>query len=177
MLRESPDEHRGTGKETRPEARGRLLGLDLGARRVGVALSDETRTAVRSLPFLRRTNWKRLLVEISDLCREYDVRGLVVGLPLRLDGTEGDAAKEARRIGRNLELSLGLPVSLQDERLTSKVAEENLRAAGAGRRELAKHVDGEAAALILSDFLAGREPEDSAGGFSTNDTFPNELQG
>jgi putative Holliday junction resolvase len=177
MLRESPDEHRGTGKEARPQARGRLLGLDLGARRVGVALSDETRTVVRSLPFLGRTSWKRLLVEISGLCRAYDVRGLVVGLPLRLDGTEGDAAKEARRIARNLELSLGLPVSLQDERLTSKVAEENLRAAGAVRREIDKHVDGEAAALILSDFLAGGEPENSAGESSVNDSVTNEFQG
>lgn len=133
---------------------GRLLALDLGAKRVGAAVCDETRTTVRPLPFLVHTNWKRLLREITGLCREFDVKGVVVGLPLGMDGTEGDAAREARRTARNLSLSINIPVYLQDERLTSKSAEEHLHAAGVERRERKKQVDGEAAALILSDFIS-----------------------
>jgi len=150
-------------KDTRPQEQGRLLGIDLGAKRVGVAVTDESRTSLRPLPFLRRSNWKRLLEEIGGLCREFDVKGLVVGLPLRLDGAEGEAAAEARRIARNLRLSLGLPVYLQDERLTSRAADDNLRDEGLNTRERNVRVDGEAAALILSDFLSGSESPEHGG--------------
>lgn len=143
-------------EQSRPTAQpaGRLLALDLGARRVGVAVSDESRLSVRPLPPLARASWKKLLGEIAELCRSFDAKGVVVGLPVNLDGTEGEAAAEARRVARNLSLSLHLPVHLQDERLTSRDAEHSLRTAGATEPEVAARVDGEAAALILSDFLA-----------------------
>ena len=133
---------------------GRLLALDLGTRRVGVAISDELRLSVRPLPALARGSWKKLLREIILLREQFDARGVVVGLPLRLDGTEGDAATEARRVARNLEWSLGVPVFLQDERLTSRAAEAELRAQGLSVQELKAHVDSAAAALILRDYLA-----------------------
>ena len=133
---------------------GRLLALDLGARRVGVAVCDELRLSVRPLPPLTRASWKKLLREIADLCRSFDAKGVVVGLPVNLDGTEGEAAQEARRVARNLSLSLNLPVCLQDERLTSRAAEQTLRSEGATESEITARIDGEAAALILSDFLA-----------------------
>ena len=133
---------------------GRLLALDWGARRVGIAVSDESRLSVRPLPYLQRGSWKKLLREISLLREQFDARGVVLGLPLRLDGTEGAAAAEVRRIARNLELSLGVPVFLQDERLTSRAAEEALRASGVSRQELKEHVDSAAAVLILRDHLA-----------------------
>jgi putative holliday junction resolvase len=133
---------------------GRLLGIDLGSSRVGLAVSDELGLTARVLPALRRTNWKALLRELSRAAADFDARALVVGLPLRLDGTEGEAAEEARRVARNLRLSLKLPVHLQDERLTSRAAEEQLRAEGAGAEEVARRVDGEAARLILLDFLS-----------------------
>src|SRR2546423_10141184 len=132
---------------------GRLLALDMGTRRVGIAVSDELRLSVRPLPFLPRGSWKKLLREIALLREQFDARGVVVGLPLRLDGTEGEAAREARRSARNLELSLGVPVFLQDERLTSHAAEEDLRASGVSRQELKENVDSAAAALILHDYL------------------------
>jgi putative holliday junction resolvase len=135
-------------------APGRLLALDLGTRRVGVAVSDELRLSVRPLPALPRGSWKKLLREIALLREQFDARGVVVGLPLRLDGTAGDAAAEARRIARNLELSLGVPVFLQDERLTSRAAEAVLSAQGMSAQELKEHVDSTAAALILNDYLA-----------------------
>jgi putative Holliday junction resolvase len=137
-----------------PVASGRLLALDLGTRRVGVAVSDELRLSVRPLPFLERTNWKKLLRAIAQLCESFDVKMVVVGLPLRLDGSEGDAATEARRIARNLSLSLKVPVHLQDERLTSRAAEETLRSEGLSASEIKGRVDSEAAAIILRDFLS-----------------------
>lgn len=144
--------------------RGRVLALDLGAKRVGVAVSDELRLSVRALPFLPRTPWKRLLRGVAELCESFDVRLLVVGLPLRLDGGEGEAANEARRIARNLELSLKLPVRLQDERFTSKDAEDSLRSRGYDGAQVALRVDGEAAAIILKDFLSASQANEKREG-------------
>jgi putative Holliday junction resolvase len=137
---------------------GRLLALDLGEKRVGVAISDELWITVRPLPFLHRTNWKQLLGAVADLLQRFDAQALVIGLPLNLDGTEGNAVIEARRLARNFELSLKVPVYLQDERLTSREAEETLRAAGRSNSDLHQQVDGEAAAIILRDFIA-QSPE------------------
>lgn len=132
--------------------RGRLLALDLGRKRVGVAVSDEQRLAVRPLMALKRTNWKELLRAVSELIRSFDAKALVVGLPLMMDGSEGDAAFEARRLARNFQLSLSVPVFLQDERLTSREAESRLRAAG--RENVSELVDAEAASIILQDFIS-----------------------
>ena len=133
---------------------GRLLALDLGLKRVGVAVSDELRIAVRPLPYLRRTSWKQLLGAVAELLQSFDAQALVIGLPLNMDGTEGHAAVEARRLARNFELSLKVPVHLQDERLTSREAEAALRAAGRPVEELRQFVDSESAAIILRDFIA-----------------------
>ena len=152
MTKNSDTQSQNVRSSARPA--GRLLALDLGARRVGVAVCDELRLAVRPLPPLARAGWKQLLREIAALCQSFDAKGVVVGLPVNLDGTEGEAAQEARRIARNLSLSLSLPVHLQDERLTSRDAEQALRSAGATGPEVSARIDGEAAALILSDFLA-----------------------
>ena len=130
-----------------------MLALDLGEKRVGVAISDELRISVRSLPFLHRTNWKQLLGTVAALLQSFDAQALVIGLPLNLDGTEGEAAKEARRLARNFQLSLKVPVHLQDERLTSREAEERLRAAGRSGSDARELVDSESAAIILRDFI------------------------
>lgn len=132
---------------------GRVLAIDMGSKRVGLAVSDELRLTVRTLPPLPRTPWKRLLSSLAELCVQFDVRSMVLGLPLRLDGTEGDAAQEVRRVARNLELSLRLPLFFQDERLTSKDAEASLRERGLQGAEISERIDSEAASIILSDFL------------------------
>jgi putative Holliday junction resolvase len=147
---------------------GRVLAIDIGSKRVGLAVSDEMRLSVRTLPALPRTPWKRLVASLAEVCEKFDVRNIVLGLPLRLDGFEGEAALEARRVARNLELSLKLPLFLQDERLTSKTAEASLKARGLDAGEIARQVDSEAASIILTDFLARqsdarehpRSPED-----------------
>ncbi|MBV9925027.1 MAG: Holliday junction resolvase RuvX [Acidobacteria bacterium] len=132
---------------------GRVLAIDLGSKRVGLAVSDELRLTVRTLQALPRTPWKRLLSSLEELCEQLDVRSIVMGLPLRLDGTVGEAAEEVRRVGRNLQLSLELPLFFQDERLTSKDAESSLREQGFRDVEISERVDSEAASIILRDFL------------------------
>lgn len=135
---------------------GRLLALDLGRKRVGVAVSDELGISVRPLPPLRRTSWKQLVHNVAALVRDFDARILVIGLPLSLNGTAKTAAEEIKRQARNFELSLAIPVVLQDERLTTKEAEQDLRAAGCDEAEVRDRVDSEAAALILRDYLSKR---------------------
>jgi len=110
-----------------PETTGRLVALDLGAKRVGVAVSDELQIAATPLPFVARRSWKDLLRRVAAIIEGYDARGLVIGLPLGLDGRDGEAAQEARRLAENFRRSLNVPVYLQDERLTTFAAGEQLK--------------------------------------------------
>jgi putative Holliday junction resolvase len=132
---------------------GPILALDLGENLVGAAISDERLITTKRLPPLKRSNWKKLLQDVRHLLERFDAQTIVVGLPLRLDGSEGDAAKNVRRLALNLARSVEQPVYLQDERLTSRAAMENLKAEGVKPEEIAALVDGEAAAMILRDFL------------------------
>ncbi len=132
---------------------GPVLALDLGEKLVGAAVSDERLVTTKRLQPLKRSNWKKLLQDVRHLLERFDAQTVVVGLPLRLDGTEGDAAKNVRRLALNLARSIEQPVYLQDERLTSYAATENLKAEGRTAEEIPALVDGEAAALILRDFL------------------------
>lgn len=153
---ESPTNNQPVETQSKQEERippGRILALDLGTKRVGVAVTDEMQLTVRPLPFLTRSNWKQLLLDLCELCRRFDVKTIVVGLPLKLDGTLGTAALKTRRLARNLSLSLSIPVHLQDERYTSFDAENRLKANRLRGDEILRNIDGEAAALILNDFI------------------------
>lgn len=132
---------------------GRLVGLDLGAKRVGVAVSDELQITVTPLPFIERRSWKDLLRRVAAIIEAFDARGLVIGLPLGLDGSDGDAAQEARRKAENFRKSLNVPVYLQDERLTTFAADVKLRSEGVRPQEIENRIDSESAALILRDFI------------------------
>ena len=132
---------------------GPILALDLGEKLVGAAVSDEKLITIKRLPPLKRSNWKQLLRDVLALIERFDAKTIVIGLPLSLDGTRGDAAENAQRVAQNLGRSVSLPVYLQDERLTSFEATENLRAEGKRPDEIPALVDGEAAAMILRDFL------------------------
>ena len=133
---------------------GPVLALDLGEKLVGAAVSDERLVTTKRLAPLKRSNWKKLLQDVRHLLERFDAKTIVVGLPLSMDGSEGDAAKNVRRLALNLAKSVDQPVYLQDERLTSVAATENLKAEGFGPDEIPGLVDGEAAALILRDFLS-----------------------
>jgi putative pre-16S rRNA nuclease len=137
---------------------GRLVALDLGDKRVGVAISDELQITASPLPFIERRSWKDLLRRVASVIETYDARGLVIGLPLSLDGNEGEAALTARRLAENFRRSLNVPVYLQDERLTTVAAEMNMRAEGIKTNDVEKRIDSESAAIILRDFMmAGSE--------------------
>jgi len=132
---------------------GPILALDLGEKRVGTAISDAGLITTKRLEPLKRSNWKKLLQDVRHLLERFDAKTIVVGLPLRMDGTEGDAAANVRRLALNLARSVEQPVYLQDERLTSFEAMENLKAEDLKAYEIPALIDGEAAATILRDFL------------------------
>lgn len=132
---------------------GRLVAIDPGTKRVGVAVSDEHRVLAKPLPVVRRTSWKKLLLQIQDTLAEFDAVALVVGLPYNFDGTESEMTVEARSMARKFSLSLKIPVYLQDERATTYEARGRLWQAGLNGAEMRGVLDSEAATIILSDFL------------------------
>ena len=144
------------------ESPGRLLAIDLGAKRVGVAVSDELRITIKPLAAIERRSWKDFLRRIVALSKTYEARGLIIGLPLRLDGGEGEAAQDVRSVASKFQRSLDIPVYLQDERLTSFDAAANLRTSMSDL-EIDAAIDSEAAALILRDFIVSNDRPDASG--------------
>src|SRR3979409_2287747 len=130
-----------------------ILALDLGEKRVGVAVSDALSISITRVPALPRCSWKQMLRDVADLVLRFDAQTVVIGLPLRLNGSTGDSALEAQRMARKFALSLAVPVYLQDERLSTVEAEQNLRADGHRGERVSALVDSEAAAVILRDFI------------------------
>ena len=134
----------------------RVLGIDYGERRIGVAISDPTGTFATPLPTLSRRRGKRPpMGALQALAREHGAVALIVGLPLAADGTETDWCAEVRRFGDRLGGSLALDVYYVDERMTSARAERVVRSIGLPRRkrEQKERVDAAAAALILQRWL------------------------
>ena len=134
-----------------------ILALDLGEKRVGVAVSDSLSISIKRIEALRRTNWKQMLRNVEELIRRFDAKTLVIGFPLQLSGSTGDAALSIRATAVKFAQSLRVPVYLQDERLSSVEAEENLRADGYTGQDVPHLIDSEAAAVILRDFLVSHE--------------------
>ena len=134
-----------------------VVALDLGEKRVGIAVSDELSISITRLAAVPRTSWKQMLRDVDDLVRRFDAQTVVIGLPLRLNGSAGDSALESRRMAQKFAQSLAVPVYLQDERLSSVEAEQNLRQEGHRWDKLTGLVDSEAAAVILRDFLEGSQ--------------------
>jgi putative Holliday junction resolvase len=134
------------------------LGVDYGLRRVGLALSDPTGTLASPLTTLRRRAGKRPPIgAIAELARRHEVEGIVLGLPLTLQGEEDEWCAEVRRVGDALARRTGLPVRWVDERFTSVQAERGIRSAGLSRtdREDKARVDAGAATVILQLWLDG----------------------
>jgi putative Holliday junction resolvase len=140
----------------------RIVGLDVGERRIGVAVTDVTRTLARPLGVLRPAGLDVDAVqvaadEITRLAREEDgVASVVVGLPRRLDGTPTDMTRRVEQFARQLEARTALPVALQDERLSSREAESRLALREKDWRARKQRLDAAAAAVILQDYLDSR---------------------
>jgi putative Holliday junction resolvase len=131
----------------------RLLGLDLGERRIGIALSDETATLASGLATLERVGPKKDLKAIAALVREHQVSDVVVGLPRHLDGSLGIEAQKALAFMEELRPVVKVPVVSWDERFTSALATQALVEAGVRRRDRKQVVDKVAATLILQSYL------------------------
>ncbi|MFZ0634337.1 MAG: Holliday junction resolvase RuvX [Candidatus Acidiferrales bacterium] len=136
---------------------GRILALDYGRRRIGLAVSDEMRITARPAGILERKNRRDMIRKLRDVAREYSARRIVVGHPLNLDGTAGEMAEEAARFASRLRKELGIEVDLMDERLTSWAAEQTLhettRRAKRDDSGPRRQNDDIAAAILLRDYL------------------------
>ena len=133
---------------------GRIVAIDPGTKRIGVAVCDEHRVVSRPIAVIQRSSWKKLLLQVKSIVAEYDAVALVVGLPYNFDGSESEMTAFARDLARKFELSLDVPVFLQDERATTYEARGRLWQAGLEGKDLRAVVDSEAATIILSDFLS-----------------------
>jgi putative holliday junction resolvase len=136
----------------------RYLGLDVGGRRIGVAVSDELGlTAQPVTTMVRKRNPREDLRSLARLARRFGVAGFVVGNPLRLSGEESSQTKKVQAFAAELGELTGLPVHLWDERLTTGEAHAILYRAGHARRSHRRVVDQVAAAMILQEFMRSRE--------------------
>lgn len=131
----------------------RLLGLDLGTKTIGVALSDVTRTIASPVETIRRTKFRADAARLLALAEAHGAGGFVLGLPRNLDGSEGPRAQATRAFARSLNALSPLPVLLWDERLTTAAAERMLVAADASRKRRGEVINHVAATLILQSAL------------------------
>jgi putative Holliday junction resolvase len=131
----------------------RLLGLDLGEKTIGIALSDTSLTVATPVKTLARGKFKTDSKLLLELMSEQGVGGLVVGLPLNMDASEGPSAQSARAFARNIAAISEIPILLQDERLSTAAVTRTLIDADASRRRRAELVDKMAAAYILQTVL------------------------
>lgn len=154
--------------DVRNPKQARILALDYGRARIGLAIAGVDAALPQPLGTLDRVNRNEDMRRLRELVREHDVRQIVVGLPLRLDGTRGDMAEEAARFGQRVHKQLGLPVEMVDERLTSWEAERlleeqhgrTIHSASSKKRKKENEkmgVDAMAAALILKEYLDRRQ--------------------
>ena len=134
----------------------RILGIDFGERRIGVAISDASGTLSTPLTTLSRRDDAAAVRELIEIARSEGIEGFVVGEPRRLDGSRGEAAERAAGFARKLAATAGLPCELIDEALTSVEAEQRLRSAGVDPRRHPERVDALAAQIILQEALDRR---------------------
>ncbi len=134
----------------------RYLGIDLGQATIGLALADDVLRTATPLHTVRRSSEAGDLAELRRAVDEYEVQRVIVGLPLNMDGSEGPSARLARTWAARLETSLGVPVELRDERLSTFEAEQRHRERGLSSRDQRSIIDAEAAAVILQAWLDER---------------------
>lgn len=134
----------------------RIMGLDYGAKTVGVAISDElllTAQPVETIKRERETKLRQTLARIEELMEEYQVEKVVIGLPKKLNNEEGERCEKTREFAAMVERRSGLEVILWDERLTTVLADTVLEEGGVARKNRKKYVDKVAASLILKGYL------------------------
>jgi putative Holliday junction resolvase len=133
--------------------RGALIGLDLGSKTIGVAASDPDRRVAAPVETIARAQFKRDAERILELAAERRAAGIVLGLPINMDGSEGPRAQSTRAFARNLAKLTALPIALWDERLSTAAVERALIAADASRAQRKAVIDAHAASYILQGAL------------------------
>lgn len=136
---------------------GRILALDVGKRRIGLAISDPLGVTAQGLETLERTNLREDLARLAQLAAERGVSLFLVGLPLHMSGDEGAQSAYVRDFASRLEAATGVPVEFWDERLTSKEAERALREGNATLQRKKQSVDRMSAVLLLESYLGAKE--------------------
>ena len=131
----------------------RLLGLDLGTKTIGLAISDGLLTVASAFHTIRRTKFSKDVAELLEIAGKEGVFGLVIGLPLNMDGSEGPRVQATRAFVRNLAAHTDLPVLLWDERLSTVAAERAMLEADLSRKKRAERIDAAAASIILQGAL------------------------
>jgi putative Holliday junction resolvase len=134
-------------------AHGRILALDLGKKRIGMAVSDELGITAQGLPTLERRNKRADFAALAVVIREKNIGQIVLGLPLRMSGEEGTQAEWVRTFADELQRQVGLPVNLRDERWTSKQAERVLVGSGVRHEDRKPAIDRLSAVILLQDYL------------------------
>jgi putative holliday junction resolvase len=147
--------NRGTGQPAREKRR--ILGLDYGRKRIGLAVSDELRLTAQPLQTLARKNRAEDVRRLRDICREQGVARIIVGHPVHITGEAGEMAEEAARFAGRLRKELGIEVELLDERLTSWEAKQTVGGTRARGRDGAP-IDDVAAAILLREYLERQPP-------------------
>lgn len=136
----------------------RILGIDYGERRIGVAISDTTGTIATPLQTIDGTAPQQAARAIAEIARDREVERIVVGLPMRMDGSSGPSAENAKAFGERLLKAGSCPVEYWDERFSSRTAEQALIEGGARRQKRKQVIDKLAAQIILQHYLDSRSP-------------------
>lgn len=145
-----------------PQNRGRVLALDVGKKRIGLAVSDELGLTAQGIDTLERTRIREDLENLKQIAARWQVETLLVGKPLHMSGAESRQSEYTREFAERLQRYLNLPLIFWDERLTSAEAERNLREGGASLEQRKKAVDRMAAVLLLESYLANQDMERSS---------------
>ena len=132
---------------------GALMGLDLGEKTIGVAVSDTRQTVATGIKTIKRTKFQQDLTILTQIIVGRDIKGLILGLPKNMNGSEGPKCQSTRAFAKNISLKVPLPITFWDERLSTVVAERSLIEANASRRRRAEVIDYVAASFILQGVL------------------------
>jgi len=135
----------------------RLLGIDPGKKNVGIAICDENKVVATPLKIIKKNKFQILLKEIQEIIKENDIKGIVIGNPINMDGSFGKASQSATGFAKNLSINISIPIVLWDERLSSEGSFKITRNLGTNVSDRVKKLDKNAAAFILQgaiDFLS-----------------------
>ena len=130
-----------------------LMGLDLGSKTIGIAISDSLKTVATPLKTIKRTKFSEEVITLFKIISERDISGIILGLPKNMDGSEGPKCQSTRDFAKNFSNIVDLPITFWDERLTTVAAERSLLSADLSRKKRRQVIDSVAAVLILQNLL------------------------